>query len=340
MAAPLFAPDSESLVKRFLTKDLYARLSGLQTRTGFTLDHAIRSGRKNTDSHIGIYVGDAEAYTLFRDIYEPVIRCYHHIDGPITHTPDLSVPDLPDPDPDNAYILSSRVRVARNLDGIPFPPHMEAPDRKQVVSGILSACEALPHALKGNFFSMDGLDEDQIRERSQKQEAFIAGDRFQADAGINRDFPRGRGIYKSRDGRFMIWVNEEDHLRVISLDRSGDIAGVFRRLCQALDRLGRHLEFSVSNTLGFLGSCPTNIGTAMRAGVHIRLPKLEQHPDQLETLAADHDLQIRGTGGEKTRVRDAVFDLSNRRRLGVSENRLIRQLHAGITAVIQAEKAF
>ncbi len=76
----------------------------------------------------------------------------------------------------------------------------------------------------------------------------------------------------------------------------------------------------------------------MRAGVHIRLPGLERQPDRLNELASSHGLQIRGTRGEKTAVSGAVFDISNRFRLGIGETRLIQDLHSGITAIIAAEK--
>ena len=76
----------------------------------------------------------------------------------------------------------------------------------------------------------------------------------------------------------------------------------------------------------------------MRAGVHIQLEKLEQKKDLLHTLAKDFNLQIRGTRGEKTKVENAVFDISNRQRLGMSETGIISNLHAGLTAIIKAEK--
>lgn len=125
----------------------------------------------------------------------------------------------------------------------------------------------------------------------------------------------------------------------MALSPDDDIAGVFNRLARGLEHLGRQLEFAWDPDLGFLNSCPTNIGTAMRAGVHIRLEKLEKRPAALKEIVDRHHLQIRGTGGEKTRVANAVFDISNRRRLGVSPNEILRDLHAGVKEIIHREKA-
>jgi creatine kinase/arginine kinase len=105
-----------------------------------------------------------------------------------------------------------------------------------------------------------------------------------------------------------------------------------------LNYLSTRLEFAFDKRYGFLTSCPTNIGTAMRAGVHIRLKKLEKNQGLLKKLVARYQLQIRGTHGEKTSVEKAIFDISNKQRLGISETLIIQNLHSGLTAIIEAEK--
>jgi len=161
---------------------------------------------------------------------------------------------------------------------------------------------------------------------------FNKGDRFQDAAGINKDFPKCRGIFYSTDKRFRVWVNEEDHMRIITQDTSSDISCVFNHLCKALGILEQTLEFEKNDTYGYLSSCPTNIGTAMRAGVHIRLPKLRQNRSILSSIIKTHGLQIRGTLGEKTRVENAVFDISNHQRLGISTADIIKNFHQGLEA--------
>lgn len=335
---PVFPDTAGSLASRFLTPSLYRRLSKLKTATGFTLDQAIRSGRENPDSDIGIYAGDAESYTLFQEIFDPVIRAYHRIPGSIRHLSALSPLNLSDPDPDGRYILTTRVRTARNLSGYPFTPNMTAHTRQEVEQHIKQALCLLPDPFKGDYHPMGGLSPEKIFAKTSAGKAFLPGDRFQEAAGITCGFPASRGVYTSRDRQFFAWVNEEDHLRLICLEKSGALSRVFNRLALALEFLSKTLSFAWDPCKGYLNTCPTNIGTALRAGVHIRLPGLENHPDRLNDLASAHGLQIRGTRGEKTAVTGAVFDISNRFRLGIDENRLIQDLHTGITAIVAAEK--
>lgn len=334
----VFPANAGSLTSRFLTPSLFQRLSRRKTATGFTLEQAIRSGRENPDSDIGIYAGDPESYILFQEIFDPVIRACHRLTGPIRHVSHLISLDLDDPDPEGRYILSTRIRTARNLSGHPFTPNM-SPDARQVVEQkIKDAVAALPVPFTGDYHPMGGLSPEQIVTRAEEGTAFLPGDRFQEAAGITCGFPASRGVYASHDRKFFVWVNEEDHLRIICLEKNGSLSGVFNRLVLAIEGLNRSLSFVRDPCKGYLTACPTNIGTAMRAGVHIRLPELEQHPDRLNELASAHGLQIRGTRGEKTAVTGAVFDISNRFRLGIGETRIIQNLHTGITAIIAAEK--
>ena len=354
MVFPQFHPDSRALVKQYLTPAVYEQLAPLETRTGFTLAAAIQSGLKNPDSHIGIYAGDALSYSLFSSLLDPIIHVYHSVEKTFEHSPDFDQTGLNqtgldqtgldqtrlDPlDPNKAFILSSRVRVARNLSGFCFPCHISSRERTRVEALIFDAAKKLPGKLGGSYLSFKDLSPSQMQARLTRKQAFPKGDRFQDTAGINRDFPDSRGIFSSRDKKFMIWVNEEDHLRIISMESSADISGVFNRLCRGLGHLSTRLEFAFDKKYGFLTSCPTNIGTAMRAGVHIRLKKLEKNQKILKKLVAQYQLQIRGTSGEKTSVNKSIFDISNKQRLGIPETRIIQNLHSGLAAIIEAEKS-
>ncbi|MDA3790103.1 MAG: phosphagen kinase [Desulfobacula sp.] len=335
---PEFHPESSALIKQYLTLDLFKQLSPLKTATGFTLEAAIKSGLKNQDSSIGIYAGDAESYSLFARILNPIIHAYHDIEENFIHKPDLSPVSLSTLDPDNDYILSTRIRVARNINKFPFPCHINSQDRRQVETLVSSAIQNIPQDLAGKFIPFQNLDSFQMQDLLNQKLAFKKGDRFQDAAGVNRNFPESRGIFLSQDKKFRIWVNEEDHLRIISMESSSDISSVFNRLIFGLEYLSSHLGFAFDKKYGFLTSCPTNIGTAMRAGVHICLAKLEKNQDILKNLAKKYQLQIRGTKGEKTKVDKAIFDISNKQRLGLSEIQIIKNLHTGIAAIIEAEK--
>lgn len=337
MTAALFPRTSPALVKKHLGPDLYQRLRHLQTHSGFTLEKAIRSGIQNPDSSIGIYAGDAESYQVFSPVFDPIIHEYHHFPKGKSHVSDFTAPDLPLMDPEGKYILSTRIRVARNLKDYEFPPQISLSHRKKLEETVIKAMGALKKDLGGEYVSLKNIENPAQPVKSDIL-VFTKGDRFQEAAGINSDFPEGRGVFYSLDRRLMVWVNEEDHLRIMTLERSSDLSAAFQRLCRALRALETRLDFARDKTYGYLTSCPTNLGTAMRAGVHIRLEKLDRNRQILDNLAREYHLQIRGTRGEKTKVQEAVFDISNAQRLGITETAIIQSLHKGIAALIKAEE--
>ena len=91
---------------------------------------------------------------------------------------------------------------------------------------------------------------------------------------MNRNWPNGRGIFHNTEKTFLVWVNEEDQLRIISMQKGANIGEVFDRLCRAANHIEKVVAFAKSEQLGYITSCPTNLGTALRASVHIKLPKL------------------------------------------------------------------
>jgi len=103
---------------------------------------------------------------------------------------------------------------------------------------------------------------------------FKEGDRFLDACGLNRDWPSGRGIFHNDAKTFLVWVNEEDQLRIISMQKGSGIREVFDRLSRAAAAIEKIAKFAHDEHLGYITSCPTNLGTALRASVHIRLPEL------------------------------------------------------------------
>lgn len=156
---------------------------------------------------------------------------------------------------------------------------------------------------------------------------------------MNRNWPNGRGIFHNNDKTFLVWVNEEDQLRIISMQPGADIQCVFDRLCRAVDKLEGVAKFAHDDHLGFITSCPTNLGTAMRGSVHICLPNLSKDKERFEAIAKEYNVQIRGIHGEHSESTDGTFDISNRQRLGKGERSLVQDMYCGVKAMIEAEKA-
>lgn len=123
------------------------------------------------------------------------------------------------------------------------------------------------------------------------------------------------------------------------MQKGAGIKEVFDRLCRAAQTIEKYCEFAQDDHLGYITSCPTNLGTALRASVHINLPKLMAKKDEFNAIADKYYVQIRGIHGEHTETNDGVFDISNRRRLGRSEKQLVQDMIDGVHALIDAEKA-
>jgi len=166
---------------------------------------------------------------------------------------------------------------------------------------------------------------------------FKEGDRFLQAAGLNREWPAGRGIFHNDAKSFLVWVNEEDQLRIISMEKGADILAVFTRLSKAAGLIEKEAKFAHDDHLGYITSCPTNLGTALRASVHIKLPLLAKNKSEFDRIAAHYYVQIRGIHGEHTETDDGIFDISNLRRLGRSEVDLVQDMYNGVKAMIRAE---
>ncbi|GEM88673.1 phosphagen kinase [Oceanithermus desulfurans] len=330
-------PQGGSLLARHLTPGVRRRLKDRVTRYGVRLDHVIASGLANPDSAVGVYAGDAESYELFAPLFDPIIADYHGFGPEKRHQSDLDPAhlDAPNPDPEGRYVVSTRIRVARNLCCFPFGSILSRRERRIVEATVVHALEGLSGELAGRYYPLSAMDPETQARLVADHFLFKEGDRFLEAAGLNRDWPDARGLFHNEDKTFLVWVNEEDQLRIISMQPGADLQAVFARLARALGELERRLTFARSERLGYLTSCPTNLGTAMRASVHVRLPGLTG--EEIQAIARDHGLQVRGTHGEHSDAEGGVYDVSNKRRLGITEVEAVRRLAAGTAALISAE---
>lgn len=331
---------SKSLLAKHLTKELFEELKDKVTSSGFTLSQAINSGVQNPDSGIGIYAGDEESYEVFASLFDPIIEEYHGFKNDDKHKSNLNPDNLnaPNPDPTGEYILSTRIRVGRNVKNIPLGPAITDEQRDEIekdVSGILSDFD---NNLSGIYYPLNNMSEENRKSLIADHFLFKAGDRFLETAGLNRNWPNGRGIFHNNEKTFLVWVNEEDELRIISMQQGGDIKEVFTRLITAIDALSKKIEFAYNDHLGYITSCPTNLGTAMRASVHIKLPNLGDKMDEFKAIADKYNVQIRGIHGEHSHSVGGIYDISNKRRLGVTEVECVQDMYDGIIALIIREK--
>lgn len=336
------SPECKHLNKKHLSREIFDQLKGLKTPMGSTLLDCIQSGFANLDAQIGIYAPDPDAYTVFSPILDKVIEDYH---GGFKATDKQPAPEfgdistLTDLDPTNEYIISTRVRCARTLAGYPMNPCLTEEQYKEMESRVSTQLCTLDGELKGTYYPLPGMDEATKLKLIDDHFLFREGDRFLQAACACRFWPTGRGIYHNENKTFLVWVNEEDHLRIISMQMGGNVQQVYRRLVEALKKIETKLPFAHNERLGFLTFCPTNLGTTIRASVHIKLPKIAKDQKSLEAVATKFNLQVRGTRGEHTESEGGVYDVSNKRRMGLTEYDAVKEMHDGIAELIKLEKA-
>eukprot|EP00667_Euglena_gracilis_P010223 EG_transcript_10397 len=341
-AFPHFIPENDSILRHVLTREMFTRLASLSTPSGFTVADVIRSGVENQDSKVGIYAGDVESYAVFRELFDPVIAEYQAAFGGATrHVRDFDARKLThNPDPEGRYILSVRARVARNVTGFPFSPNLQRADRLEV-ERLVTAALALTD-LPGRYWQLCAMSDKERQMLIDQHLLFNGVDRFQRSAGILRDWPSARGMFQCHSNDLLVWVNEQDHLRIISIQPGNDLVGVFHRLAEGIHLIGSALEamgcpYVYDAQRGYMGSEPSQLGTGLRASVLIRLPRLTQHPD-FKRICLGMGLGIRGTNGEHTPIVDGVVDISNRQRLGRSEVELVQTVIDGADALIALEQ--
>ncbi|XP_046916694.2 arginine kinase [Dermatophagoides farinae] len=338
-------PQCKSMLKRNLNKDLFERLINRRTKMGSTLMDVIRSGLMNHDSNIGVYAPDPDAYQIFSDLFNRIIDEYHNFSATEKHpTSDFGkLSDFIDLDPENKFIISTRIRCGRSVKGFPFNPCLKEKQYKELeqkISTILLKGGAGDEELKGTYLPLTTMSKEEQKRLIDQHFLFKEGDRFLQTANACRFWPKGRGIFLNKARTFMVWINEEDHIRIISMQEGGNVGQVFGRLQRAIRMMeSSGLEFVRDQRLGYLTFCPTNLGTTIRASVMIKLPKLSAQKQLFEATANKFNLQIRGSKGEHTDSDEGMYDISNRRRLGLTEYDAVMEMQRGVQQMIEMEKS-
>merc|ERR550534_2095363 len=215
---------------------------------------------------------------------------------------------------DETYVLSVRCRTGRNVRGLSLPPMCSRAERREVEEVVTRASHnrKLDCEFRGRYFKMPEMSEEFQQQLIDEHYLFDKPvSPLLTSSGMARDWPDARGIFHNHKKTFIVWINEEDHMRVISMQKGGNIKEVFERWCRGLRNIEKNVlddgwEYQYNDHLGYISTCPSNLGTGMRAGVHIRLPYLSQHckfDDLLEKLR----LQKRGVGGVDSPQTGCIF---------------------------------
>jgi protein arginine kinase len=251
-----------------------------------------------------------------------------------TSLPDFGLSWLDASGPHSDIVLSTRVRIARNLQGYPFSGRARAGDRAAILATVREIAERTPTLSGGVTVEIDELDS---RKRQILLERHLVSRELVGENG--GDTSSAALIMSARDPVGLM-VNEEDHLRLQSLT-SGFSPRQTWQLVDGLDEdLGRELAYAFHHEFGHLTSCPTNCGTGLRTSVLIHLPGLVLTKEINKVLQgiSQVGLTFRGLYGEGSEVIGNLFQVSNQTTLGKSEEDLIDHLQKIVAQVVDYER--
>ena len=233
----------------------------------------------------------------------------------------------------SGIVLSTRIRLARNLEGFAFSSRARDGERLRVLSTVREAVEAAP-TLRHSV--MVWVDELSSQDRILLHERHLVSREL---AGLDPQHPVRSGAAVFLGEGIGVMVNEEDHLRVQALRSGFDLSDAYDTVAQTDAELGSRVPYAFHQEFGFLTSCPTNTGTGMRASVLIHLPGLVLTKEIAKVLAGlqQMGLTYRGLYGEGSEVVGNFFQISNQTTLGRSEDELLDHLTRVVQTVIDKE---
>lgn len=215
-------------------------------------------------------------------------------------------------------ILSSRIRLARNLRGYAFPPKASPSELSTVLEKVEYACEKSDTLRKANFVKIAEVDDWDCRYFVERR---LASPQF-----VETKVPSLLVIGPQEN--ISIMVNEEDHLRIQCIEAGLSIKDAWRKISHLDDELEEYLDFSYSNDYGYLTTCPTNLGTGMRVSFSVHLPALSL-TKQIEAVIKNlptSEIAVRGFYGEGSESIGSILQISNQLTLGRTESNVVERM--------------
>jgi protein arginine kinase len=233
--------------------------------------------------------------------------------------------------PHDKIVLSSRVRLARNLSEVPFPGHAKKSDRLKSYDLLVPLVASLPQMAPSPF--VEGLDKLTPLDKQLLVERHLISREHAAKNA-------GSGIVLNHEESFCVMVNEEDHLRMQALRPGLQLKQAWLALDALDSALQEHVEFAFSEQYGFLTACPTNLGTGIRVSAMLHLPGLVlgEQINQIIQAVNKLGLAVRGLYGEGTEALGNIFQVSNQQTLGESESEIVERLNKVVLQILEHEE--
>lgn len=331
-----------SLIKEYLTEEVFKKLVDLKTELNGTLLDNIQCGLTHFDAEVGVFASDQFAYETFGLLFDPVLEDIHDAEGegdppvPVTQ-PDVDwgdIEELSDLDPESLFIKSISISANRALHGVPFMPLISAEELKAATEKISKALtEITDEEFAGTYHDLSDIEQEQKTAWVEDGTLFgEADDKFLQAAGTYRFWPLARGLYVNEKKNFRAWVNEQEHLQVTAFSESGNLREVYERLKKGFELL-KDLEFAKVNRWGFAAHNLKNVGNTLHFKAKAKIPQLSlpENNEKLETFSEAHQIAIKDLG-------KGLFELTNKKVVGITEIEAAKGFAKGIAEIITAEK--
>lgn len=223
-------------------------------------------------------------------------------------------------------VISTRIRLARNIKGYPFASRLEASAANEIIEKVSAPLES------SGFRKINFADLSPIMATSYVERHYVSPE------FATMDTPHA--LFLQEQSGVAIMVCEEDHLRIQSIQAGLALDEAYQNASLAEKRLDEEFEFAYSEQLGYLTHCPTNLGTGMRASVMMFLPALTMggYIDALATRLSKIGLTVRGLFGEGSGAAGCMYQISNQVTLGITEEETLTKLQDAIMQIIESEK--
>jgi len=356
-----------SLIADVLRQDAsaYESLRHSTTGLGVTLAQCIKPGVDCPGHEMvkvaGLYAGDADCYQKYEAVFGPVVRKLHGAAANGLHPSDFDPDKLTNAriDPTGKYAKFASVETRRNIQNIRMPSSCSREERREVERIAANALLRMDGDHKGFYLplrssashpgkagGMAAHEEEHLRKAGL---LFAEPDsRMRLSAGLGRQWPDARGVYTSEMQSFYAWINEEDHLRFFArhgrgqhsdVDKAVDIKALWQRVCGAMKAVKKAAEengygYSQDKRLGFLTSCPSRLGTALRVSVYLNIPYLATSVD-LPSLCRSLMLQC---GQEVGSERGSFWTVTNQDTLGIAEVDIVNSVIMGCSTLVAMEQ--
>ena len=235
---------------------------------------------------------------------------------------------------DSDIVISSRIRLARNIKGIPFATKCKPEDLEKVINVMNNEVNSLGYGLK--LFRMDKIDNVtklSLIEKHLISPEFVA----KTENSITQHL---KAILLNDDENICIMVNKEDHLRIQVFSAGLDLENLKNLIVEIDEKIDEACHYACDRKYGYLTTCPTNVGTGMKASVMVHLPALTitGNINKVLQIVNSFGMNIRGLYGEGTQSLGNIYQISNNQSLGLTEDEIVKNLNIITSKIIEQER--